>query len=268
MPPSESEFRLVNLPQGYRVGRFAALEAMPWVAHVVTTRHGPDVSPLKESDATPLAAVQRILQADAVAYAHHVHGTDIVEATGPGWAGLADGLVTRRAGLAVVVFSADCVTILAADPVARAVGALHSGWRGTVARAAGHPVRALADHCGSNPADLVACVGPSIGPCCFYANQEMIDLARQGFGHDAEQFLRPKGESTSFDLQMANALDLTAAGVKPNNIHQAGVCTYCRTEEFFSYQKDLGPGRFCSGIALMAGTPRQSTKDAVGGKAQ
>src|SRR5205823_3946209 len=106
----------------------------------------------------------------SVAYATQVHGNACLEPTGPGWAGEADALATRRAGLTLAVGTADCMGLVlwdpAPDPARRAVAAVHSGWRGM----AGGAVRAAVDCLvagGSRAADLRVALGPRIGPCCF-----------------------------------------------------------------------------------------------------
>jgi len=247
----QSGFRLEDLPNGYRVGRHAALERIPGAVHVVTTRHGPNFWPVKQGDDAPLRMIAEVLGVEGVAYARHVHGADILPADRPGYVGEADGLVTRRRSLAIAAFGADCVDILAVDPVGRSLGAVHAGWRGTVARAARNLIRAMAEHCGSAPADVIACLGPSIGPCCFFMGQDALDAARRTYGAIADSFFAPSGEWLAFDLWAANVADLVSAGLKRENVHPCGICTSCRTDEFFSYQKERLDANSCSAVALV-----------------
>jgi hypothetical protein len=248
---NQNEFGLRTLSSGQVVGAFPALERLSGIAHAVTTRSCGDFGPAhRGSDVAAFGFITATLGVPDAAWAEHVHGTQVLVADHPGRAGAADGIVTRRPGLAIMAFSADCTDILIADPAVRAVGAIHAGWKGAAGRGASSLVRAMAYHFGSRPADLVACVGPSIGPCCFGANEEMIAEVRANYGQKADEFLSPRRKHVAFDLWRANVLDLQSAGVPPDNIHVAGLCTYCRNDIFFSHQKELQTGTFCSAIAL------------------
>jgi len=242
-----------TLPGGLRVGYYQALDRLGCVAHAVTTRHGPDLRGKEEGDTRPLATVSAALGAEGYAYLKHVHGSQVVEADRPGFAGQADALITRRPGLALFAFGADCATILAADPVGRVVAAAHSGWRGTVERMAKKLILAMIERCGSDPGDIVACVGPTIGPCHFYANREMIQAARRTMGPGAERFFPRKGGKRRFDLWAADEADLLEAGLVKENVHVSRLCTICHNDEFFSYQHEREEsGRHGSVIVLKA----------------
>jgi hypothetical protein len=256
-PWNHDQFRLDTLASGQVVGRFPALEALEGFAHLVTTQSCGDFGPAHHGkDPAAMGFVTSTLGVDGAAWSEHVHGTTVLRADSAGRAGAGDGTVTDRPGLAVMAFSADCVDMLVADPVRRAVGAIHAGAVGTIARGASGLVRAMVESFNCRPGDLVACICPSIGPCCFYANQEWADTARANYGPLTEQFLLPRRKDLAFDLWRANALDFESAGVAPANIHAAGLCTSCHNELFFSHQYTFlktgqKGGTFCSAIALV-----------------
>lgn len=141
-----------------------------------------------------------------------------------------DGLVTNIADIALVVFSADCVPVLLYDPKARAIAAIHAGWRGTVKHIAAKTVGVMKEAFGSNPQDILAAIGPSIGPCCF----EFGEDAPSYFGKD---ILQKKSDGKYLvDIWKYNSEQLTEAGVNPRNIDISRVCTVCESDRFYSYR--------------------------------
>ena len=110
---------------------------------------------------------------DALATVRQVHGRAVLRVTAAGAAGDADGLATDRQGLMLGVLTADCVPVLLVDTQLRAVAAVHAGWRGTATGIVGAAVQAMQDQFGSEPEDLLATVGPSIGPCCYQVGEEL-----------------------------------------------------------------------------------------------
>ncbi|HUL58814.1 MAG TPA: peptidoglycan editing factor PgeF [Anaeromyxobacteraceae bacterium] len=166
----------------------------------------------------------------------------------------ADVVVSSRAGVAACVSVADCVPVLIADPGSGAVAAVHAGWRGTLARAAAEGVRALVAEAGSSPADLVAAVGPSIGPCCYEVSPDLVERFREEIGRDAVVPDAPR-----LDLWAANVSILRAAGLLPGRVEVLGRCTSCERDLFFSHRRDGGrTGRQVAFIAprrLQAGGP-------------
>jgi len=157
-----------------------------------------------------------------------VHGARIAEAReARGELGECDGIVCFESGLPIAVTSADCVPVLMARVDGRAVAALHSGWRGTLAGAALELVRTLVAR-GEDPARWVAAVGPAIGPCCYEVS---VELAGQ-FGSPHTRML---------DLPWLNAAQLRAAGVGEVELLRA--CTKCARDEhgaplFASFRRD------------------------------
>lgn len=168
-----------------------------------------------------------------------IHSAACLVATTPGLAGEGDALLTDRPGLAVGVKTADCVPILIADPVHRAVAAVHAGWRGTAASIGVRTVERMTAEFGSRPGDLVAAIGPSIGKCCFEIGPEV-----------AEQLAKPAGRM-HFDLAAANRDQLVQeAGL--NAVWVANLCTTCGPErKFESFRRDgTASGRMLSFIRI------------------
>lgn len=146
-----------------------------------------------------------------------------------------DALVTNTPGLALVAFTADCTPILLHDPVTGAVGAVHAGWRGTVAGIASNAVEAMVRLYGSNPADIVAAIGPNIGACCFETGEDVPEALRRCLGGEARQFIRSKGEKYLVDLKGANKAILQRAGVR--TVELSDSCTACAPDRFWSHRK-------------------------------
>lgn len=151
-----------------------------------------------------------------------------------------DGLITDRTGVALGIRTADCVPLLFVDRVRRVIGAAHAGWRGTALGVAARMVAAFGERFSSRPEDIVAVIGPAIGPCCYEVDSPV--LAAFSATPDAALFSRPclqKGR-WMVDLTGANRLQLLASGLSSENIHASGLCTACRPDLFFSHRGASG----------------------------
>lgn len=177
---------------------------------------------------------------------HQTH-TDIVMTVGKAQTGSGlfgpelpecDGLITNEPGVALAIFTADCTPVLLHDPVTGAVGAVHAGWRGTVASIAGKAVEAMTREFGTNPADLRAAIGPNIGVCCFETDADVPNAILEAFGEEARPFIFPKGEKYYVNLKEINALVLRRAGVK--HIEISTECTVCQCHRFWSHRVTKG----------------------------
>jgi len=167
-----------------------------------------------------------------------VHSTAVHDARGWAPAMEGDGLIAVEPGAKVGVKTADCVPILLADRRRKAVAAVHAGWRGAAAGIAGAAARRMAEVCGTDPADLIAAIGPSIGPCCFEVGPEVAQLFRPLFPQR-----RDLDRKTKIDLLEANVLQLEAAGVPKRQIDREGApCTFCGGAEFHSWRRDRKEG--------------------------
>jgi len=155
----------------------------------------------------------------------------------------ADIVVTDDPSVALAIQVADCVPLLLADFRSGAVAAVHAGWRGTAAGAAPAAVAALTREFGATPGELLAALGPSIGPCCYTVGGELIDAFRAGgFAREVDRwFTRGADGDLRLDVGEANRDQLMACGVPATAIHQAELCTASHPELFASYRRD-GPG--------------------------
>jgi polyphenol oxidase len=232
----------------------AALRCRPLGAiapHLFTTRQLSLGSP---GDTNALAAA---MGARAVAMARQVHGrTVVVVRDGDEWLGPpeggphgspdADAFISSSRDVAVAIRVADCVPLLMADRHRGVVAAVHAGWRGTAARAATAALEALAREFGTRPDDIVAAIGPSIGPCCYEVGTELVD-AFAAAGHERylidRWFLAPAPPRGSrertklrLDVATANRDQLLLAGVSEAQIHSAGLCTAMHLDVLTSYR--------------------------------
>ena len=157
----------------------------------------------------------------------------------------ADGVVTDKPELTLCMRFADCVPILLYDPVRRAAGMAHAGWKGTIAGVAAAAVEAMRAHFGSRPEDILAGIGPSIGPDHYIVGGEVLDALQAAFGDQAEGWLIRRGDETHLNLWAVNHDTLRRSGV--NRIELAGICTACHTEDWFSHRAEHGrTGRFAA----------------------
>ena len=194
---------------------------------------------------------------DPVVMVNQVHGRTVVvirhEAPLPVGRPDADVLVSNSRAAAIAVRAADCVPLLMADESTGAVAAVHAGWRGTAAGAAGAAVDALAREFGAKPENLVAAIGPSIGPCCYEVGSELVDafaaaghprhlidrwFSRRrgsGIGDQGSGFLA-SGERLVLDVPGANRDQLVLAGVPEDRIYLSGLCTAEHVDVLTSYR--------------------------------
>lgn len=163
-----------------------------------------------------------------------------------------DAWITNHPNICLVAQAADCVPILFFDPVHRAIGAAHAGWKGTVKRIAANVVRAMSDEFGTQPSDLIVGIGPSAGPCCYEVGDDVISAVEKEFPKEYELLLHyPDQQKPVFDLWRANIYTLMEVGVPENNIELAGLCTLCNNHIFFSARCG-DRGRFGGAIMLKA----------------
>lgn len=162
-----------------------------------------------------------------------------------------DALITREKNVTLIAFFADCVPVVFLDPVNKAIGLAHAGWKGTVAKIAAKTVAAMANNYGSAPQDLLAAIGPSIGPCHYQVDKPVIEKVKQAFPREWTDLLKDFDEAghAQLDLWRANLLQLTEAGVKEDSITLAELCTFCHQDVFFSHRAGMA-GRQAAMIML------------------
>jgi YfiH family protein len=149
-----------------------------------------------------------------------------------------DVIVSGAEGVLAAVKTADCVPILLGDPVSGAFAAVHAGWRGTLAGAVVVGVDRLAKEYEAKPEDLRVAIGASAGPCCYEVGSEVIEAFMKRFADGEKLFTETRPGHALVDLLKANRDQLESAGVLPERIHTAPICTMCRTDLFFSYRKE------------------------------
>lgn len=190
---------------------------------------------------------------ETLVHAHLVHGAGVARVTRAQQgqaAGQVDGLITNEPGCGLTMNYADCTPILLVDARRGAIGLGHAGWQGAVQDLPGALVRAMAAAFGSDPGDLIAGIGPCIGACCYEVGEPVISAVRTAFADEAALLLAQPGKRRPhFDLAAANEENLRRAGVR--RVENAGICTACRTDLFFSHRAEKGKtGRFGVLLAL------------------
>ena len=164
-----------------------------------------------------------------------VHGDDVrtVDGSYDGARHAADGMVTAASGIALCIFSADCVPVLLADAERGVVGALHAGWRGAFANIAAAGVRAMVA-LGARPAFIDAALGPSIGVCCFEVDAELAERFARMIPESGRHTRPGRPGKAHLDLRPIIREQLAAAGLDPARIATVGPCTRCASERYFS----------------------------------
>lgn len=225
--------------------------ALPFSRYGWTTIDGPDFHAPIKSDAQ-IAAVTDLVRAVGLedgAWVEQVHGGEVIRAEEAGCLGAADALWTTTPGLGVVGRSADCPLILVGGPTGTGgsvQGFAHASWRSTVAEITATLLQEMT-RAGLrlNRAEAVIC--PSAGPCCYEVGPEVVAAATSRFGPDAESWFPTLKSRPAFDLWLANAAQLEAAGIPAANIFQTRICTICGGSQYPSYRRS-GPaaGRFAA----------------------
>jgi len=275
---------------GIRILQVPELAKLPWLVHGFSTKLG-GVSPLEGGRVLNLGFTEwdtkeNVLEnrsrfqsalgtADLKLISLKQTHSDVVHLfdSAPSETCQGDALATNRPGLLLGVQTADCVPILLVDPKKRAVVAIHAGWRGSLARIVVKAIGKMQMQYKSNPADLLAAIGPSVGGCCYEVGTEVatqflsqfaeapqwFDEFRTGDEPNPIQWLnrmppghQPPPKNVLLDLRKANRAQLLGAGLRSSNIFVSDLCTACRRDLLFSYRKE-GPqgGRLLSVIGLL-----------------
>lgn len=148
-----------------------------------------------------------------------------------------DALVTNTPGLVLSVFIADCVPVAMVDPVHRAIGLAHSGWRGTVSEISGKTIEKMTACYGTDPADLICAIGPSICRDCYEISTDVAEQFAGVFPDHTDEILEDRHNGHyQLDLWKANEIVLRRAGVCPEKICVTGVCTCCNRDLLYSHR--------------------------------
>ena len=237
--------------------RHGGTSRAPWDSCNLSFGVGDDPEAVLENRRRACAALGFGL--DDLTVADQVHGAAVVVVDGtqrgcgarPGAAvAAADALVTATPGVLLGVLLADCVPVLLVDPGKGVVAAAHAGWRGTVAHVAAGTVATMVDTFGCRPEDLLAGIGPSIGPESYEVGPDVIDAATRAYPDTPEVLRRDARGRTTFDLWAANAADLRACGVAEHHLEVLGIDTFATTDRWFSHRAGAPTGRFVAFAAV------------------
>ena len=232
--------------------RHGGVSPAPWDSLNVGGSVGDDPARVRENRLRSFAALGRTCE--SIFDVHQVHSVNVVFADAPRSSETpyqqADIILTDRPGITLFMRFADCVPVLLHDPRKNVIGVAHAGWIGTVRSAVSAAVEAMCSHYGSRAEDILAAIGPSIGPDHYVVGPDVVVQVMQAFGKDAENLLA-SGDGMRFDLWAANRLLLERAGVR--QIALAGLCTVCHTKDWYSHRAQHGrAGRF-GVLAALAG---------------
>jgi YfiH family protein len=162
-----------------------------------------------------------------------------------------DAIITDCRGICISVMSADCVPILIYDPQKKVIAAVHSGWRGTVGKILSLTIKTMCEQYGSQPAHLIAGIGPSICSQNYEVGDEVIFSVKKAFTGGEGLLSEENGSGKAFfNLWEANRRQLLELGVPEKSIELSGLCTYERNLDFFSARRSKLAGRFAAGIMM------------------
>lgn len=166
-----------------------------------------------------------------------------------------DGLITNEPGLCLTIYYADCIPVLLCDPVKRAIGAVHSGWRGTAQDIVPKAIAKMQKLYGCDPKDILAAIGPGIGPCCFETHDDVPTALQAALGPDVTPYTRPLPDAPgkyAVDLKGILTCRLQQSGLTPSHIDTLPLCTGCHPELYWSHRK-LGGQRGNHGAMIALG---------------
>lgn len=149
-----------------------------------------------------------------------------------------DALTTDQARILLAVKTADCVPVILGDARTGACAAVHAGWRGTVESIVTRTLCRMRAEYGTNPSDVRAAIGAAARGCCYEVGANVVEMFRERFPDMRDIFTATRDGHALIDLHEANRRQLTEAGVAPECIHVAALCTMCRTDLFFSYRRE------------------------------
>lgn len=235
-----------GIPHGFTTRQGGVSEGIYSSLNLGTNR-GDDPDRVRENYRRVCAALG--VEREKLVFSGQVHQAEVRRVTAlDGGKGLdrpvdydADGLVANEPGLTLVVFGADCLTLLLCDPKRRVAAALHAGWRGTALGIAARGVETMVRDYGCHPEDILAAIGPGISRCCFETGPEVPEAMEKALGEEALPFLSPESAGKyKVDLKGLNALWLRRSGVLATNIDISSECTLCAHETYWSHRYTKG----------------------------
>lgn len=245
---------------GLRYLQFPHLQQLPGLWHGVFTRHlrsgiegkvaafnvGFDAGDPESVVIENRRRLKRTAGGAPIVYARQVHGINVaVWENGRGKDDIrldGDALVTNVPGAALAIQTADCQSVLMADPVKRVIANVHSGWRGSIGNIIEQTVETMRSRFGCRSSEIFAGIGPSLGPCCAEFRNYRHEIPRRYWPY--------RRDGDLFDFWQISVDQLGTAGVPTEQIMVAGICTRCNTSTFFSHRGEAGAaGRFAAVIS-------------------
>jgi hypothetical protein len=246
---------------------FETLSMDMQVAHAVFTRQGGQSQPPFDSlnvghllgdDPDSVQANHELIfhalaiSPQRVVTARQVHGAHVAN-VGSAEAGTVvpstDGLVTAETGLYLMLRFADCLPVMLYDPARHTMALVHVGWRGLLAGVIHNTIRLMERELSTEPPNVLAGLGPAIGPCCYEVGPDVVRAIQRVFGSQYRLVLVSRDARVHFDLPTAARLQLQSEGVL--HIESSGLCSSCHTDEFFSHRAENGrTGRFAVLLGL------------------
>ena len=236
---------------------FDLLEPYPHVVHGVFLRHGgtseghfsalntgEQVGDHADRVKVNRESIRKSLDVSKILYANQTHGANVHRVTAKNVDKIpnADALFTTEKNIGLAVTHADCQAAVFYDPVHEAVGIVHAGWRGSRDNIYARVVEAMHRDIGTQPQNLVVCISPSLGP----DHAEFVNYKQEL----PEDFWTFQVKPNYFDFWQISRKQLNGCGVPEKNIEVSGVCTYCGTDDYFSYRREKTTGRHATIVAL------------------
>ncbi len=198
---------------------------------------------------------------DSFVFSHQTHTTNVIRVSkADAGNGLIceqkytdiDGLITNEPGITLTTFYADCVPLYFVDPVHKAIGLSHSGWRGTVGRMGKVTLEAMHREFGTQPKDVICAIGPSICQDCYEISEDVATEFQKEFaGKEQEILIDKKNGKYQLDLWKANEIVLLEAGIQKENLAVTNICTCCNSKLLFSHRATQGKrGNLAAVLAL------------------
>jgi len=223
--------------------RHGGVSPEPWQSLNLSITRGDERSRVEENRDRLTAALG--LDTAHLVRGRQVHGTGVAKvdwSDANQWKEQTDALITDAIGLPLLLLFADCVPILLYDQQQHVLGVCHSGWRGTVNGMVTATLWAMQAAYNTTPADVLACIGPSIGPESYEVGPEVLAMAQAKLAAPERLFTYPNGPDRNpyFDLWQANVVQLAEAGVPPYQIEVSRIDTAQTTSDFFSHRAEQG----------------------------
>ena len=222
--------------------KFDNLGKYPEISHFVTDR---EIEEVTLRNGQEKLAKELDIETKQVVFIKQRHGSVVIEAK-IGNLQEGDALVTNKTDLCLAVRVADCVPILLFDTTNKIVASIHAGWRGSVKEIVVNTLKYMQDKYMVNPGDVIAGIGPSIGPCCFEVKEHVASQFKDSY---VSWFTHKMGRT--IDLWRVNYDQLIKGGVQKKNIEIANICTKCNLDKYFSYRATGEASSFACGIMLL-----------------